>query len=78
MVDAASPFRKRLETAAVRLDELASRSAPMVSSIIKREAVAVRNASELLEGTPCWSCNGTGRLPPQNSLCGSCKGTGDL
>ena len=67
-----SPFRKRLELAANRLEELAQRSSPMAASEIRREVVAVREASRLLEGEPCEHCGGRG---PQ---CGWCGGTGDL
>lgn len=75
-----SPFRRRLELAANRLEELARRSSPSVVVEIRRELVAIREASRLLEGEPCEQCQGRGDQAPRRSAsaCTWCDGTGDL
>lgn len=78
MADDTSPFRRRLESAAARLEALAGRSSPIVAPLIRREVVAVREASTMLEGEPCGMCDGRGYLLRESDRCSNCNGTGDL
>ena len=77
-----SPFRRRLEIAGNRLEELAERSSPSAAVEIKREIVAVREASRLIEGQPCDQCQGVDsalrRTLGARRRCAWCGGTGDL
>jgi len=68
-----SPFRSRLESAAVRLEVLRSRSSPTVAMDILREIVAVREAATRLEGEPCHAC-----ATLASAKCRWCAGKGAL
>jgi len=68
-----SPFCSRLESAAVRLEGLRSRSSPTVAMDILREIVAIREAATRLEGTPCHAC-----FARPSDKCRWCAGTGAL
>jgi hypothetical protein len=69
-------FRQRLELAAQRLEGLAARSSPMITSAIRLEVVAVREASIKLEDELCEACNGRGETSFKK--CVQCDGTGAL
>jgi len=79
-----SPFLQQLNNAADRLDRFARRSALSLRQVIHKEAVAVREAVDMLEGTPCQECDGKGELretgPGRIRLvsCDVCGGSGDL
>lgn len=71
-----SILRKRLRAAALRLDQLALRCAPMLQEAIQKEATSVRTAFNMLEGSTCEKCNGKGK---QGHLdCPYCEGSGEL
>lgn len=79
-----SPFRRTLESAGNRLADLAKRASPMVALEIRREIVAVREASAAVEGLPCNMCDGSGvvirgsKANVETVKCPCCGGTGDL
>lgn len=75
-----SPFRRRLESAAGRLEGLAKRASPMQEAEIRREIVAVREAVVLLEGESCNICDRRGQVRRETTTipCPNCGGTGDL
>jgi hypothetical protein len=79
-----SPFRQRIESAAKRLEGLAKRSSSMQEAAVRREIVALREASALLEGEPCNVCDGRGEVMRETEWqtkidrCPNCGGTGDL
>ena len=67
-----SPFRSLLASAAARLEALSERSSPSVAAQIRREVVAVKEASTLVEGEACSVCSG------KLDTCGWCGGRGEL
>jgi hypothetical protein len=68
----------RLWAAAERLEELAKRSSPLVSDLIRREVVAVREAADRLDGELCSRCY-SGRVAGTfDDKCPFCDGTGEL